>query len=155
MLDFGVLWMNARNLSYISKFNNRKWTRLADDKLRTKRFFEQRWIPVPRTLGTIKTYDQVWSFDFWSLPTDEFIIKPARGSRWRGIYRVKYLPWDESQGEQLVQKPQTLWGRIQQTINQFLPWDPFQTSQFPTDRYKISWEIVSDVTFRRYLLPIK
>lgn len=141
MLNFGILGMNARNLSYIKKFNTKKAIRLADNKLKTKRFVQARWIPVPRTFDVIKTPEQLWRYDFARLPTNEFIIKPAKGSRWRGIYRVKHMP------QQAPEQPiksffEHLEGKLQ------------RISPTPYDTYRVSWQDLDDTTFRRYLLDI-
>jgi len=145
MLDFWILWMNARNISYIGKFNDKRWIRLANDKQRTKRFLQARWIPVPTTFDVIKTHDELWSYDFSKLPVDEFIIKPAKWSRWRWIYRVKYL-WEDHENEHAVFSPSTV----------FSPFEKIFTKQSPfaDHKFKVSGKIIDDTTLRRYLLDI-
>jgi len=91
MLNFWILWINARNLHYIGKHNPVKSVRLADNKITTKKFLTERWIPLPETYAVIQSRSELATFDFSSLPHTYFIIKPARGSRWRGIFRVKKL----------------------------------------------------------------
>lgn len=91
MFDFGILGINARNLQYIRKFNPEKAVRLADNKIRTKEFLSARGIPVPTTYGVIDTRQELAEFDFNTIPHEEFIIKPARGSRGRGVFRVRKL----------------------------------------------------------------
>jgi len=145
MLDFGVLWMNARNISYIGKFNDRKWIRLANDKQRTKRFLQARWIPVPTTFDVIKTYEDLWSYDFSQLPVDEFIIKPAKWSRWRGIYRVKFL-WENYEDETSIFSPSVVLSPFEKLFS--------KQSPYAHHKYKISGKIIDDATFRRYLLDI-
>jgi len=140
MLDFGILGMNARNLQYIKKFNPLKAIRLADNKFRTKRFLWQRWIPVPETYDIIKNRDQLYAYDFSSLPCDDFIVKPVRWSRWRWIYRVKTL-----------ENTPEVW-----YLDKLSMFDVLFTKHSPyVDQwYKISWEYVNDTTYRRFLLDI-
>lgn len=135
---FWILWMNARNLLYIKKFNQKKAIRLADDKLKTKRFMEERGIPVPVTYDVIRTTEQLWKYDFSSLPVDERIIKPTKWSRWRWIYRVKRVEWEDSPSE----KSSLFSKRLS------------RQSPFSWKKYKVSWSIISDTTLRRYLLDI-
>lgn len=135
---FWILWINARNLLYIKKFNPKKAIRLADDKLKTKRFMEQRGIPVPWTYDVIRTTEQLWKYDFSSLPVDEWIIKPTKWSRGRGIYRVKRVESDDI--------PQETPSRFSKRIS--------RQSPFSWQKYKVSGSIISDTTLRRYLLDI-
>ena len=80
MLNRGVLGINARNLSYIKKFNWKKEIRLANDKLATKKFLSERWIPFAKTYEVIKDRKQLFNIDFWKLPSKDFVIKPNRWS---------------------------------------------------------------------------
>ena len=145
MLDFGILWMNARNLSYIRKLNDKKGIRLADNKEKTKRFLQARWIPVPTTYDIIKNHDQLRSYDFNKLPVKDFIIKPMRWSRWRGIYRVKNLGLIQNSDPSLFSPSSVL-----------NPFEKIFTKQSPyiDNKYKVSWSVIDDTTFRRYLLDI-
>ncbi len=89
MLDFGILWMNARNLLYIKKFNPKKAIRLADNKFKTKQFLSARGIPVPQTFALIKNRQELFDFNRKSLPEKEFVIKPNKGSKGEGIMVVE------------------------------------------------------------------
>ena len=91
MFDFWILWMNARNLKYIKKFNPKRAVRLADNKLKTKKFLAERWIPVPQTYAVIKSRRELFNFDWTSLPEKEFVIKPNKWSKGQGIMIVKML----------------------------------------------------------------
>jgi hypothetical protein len=54
----------------------------------------------------IKNRTELIQFDFFSIPNTYFIIKPARGSRGRGIFRVKKNKEDatfEVQGKDIEQ----------------------------------------------------
>ncbi len=91
MFDFWILSMNERNLNYIKKLNPKSSINLADNKIETKMFLEERWIWVPKTLAVISSKKQLSSFDLKSLKEDYFVIKPVFWSRWQGILIVKNL----------------------------------------------------------------
>lgn len=88
MFDFGILWLNARNILYIKKFNDKKAIRLADNKIKTKEFLQSRSIPVGRTFANISSKEQLDQFDFSKIPSDYFVIKPNKGSQGKGIQIV-------------------------------------------------------------------
>lgn len=142
MFDFGILGMNARNLQYIKKRNPRKAIRLADNKLKTKEFLSARGIPVPQTYGHIKTASELATFDFSGLPQDDFIIKPNKGSRGRGIYRV-HLAEQTTPIEVLETK-----------LNRWDRWSLRATSPHHHQRYRVSGKTIDDTTLRRYLTDI-
>ena len=141
MFDFGILWINARNLQYIKKFNPKKAIRLADNKYKTKRFLSARWIPVPETYDIIKDRKQLYAYDFSKLPVDDFIVKPVRGSRGRGIYRVK------------LEKEKLEAGFLESlSFDKIL--SPLSVNASTSCRYKISWKYIDDASFRRHLVDI-
>lgn len=142
MFDFGILWMNARNLQYIKKRNPRKAIRLADNKLKTKEFLSARWIPVPQTYGHIKTASELATFDFSALPQDDFIVKPNKGSRGRWIYRVHLAEQNTPIDEPAPSHPR----RARWSLN--------KPSHQHDQRYRVSWKTIEDVTLRRYLTDI-
>lgn len=82
-----ILGMNARNLDYVRPFNHAKGKRIADQKLLCKRVLAKKSIPVPKLIGTIKTYQDIEQFDWASLP-DSFALKPNRGFGGEGILVV-------------------------------------------------------------------
>lgn len=108
MFNFWILGINARNLHYVGKHNPAKAVRLADNKITTKQFMAERGIPVPETYAVIKNQSELAAFDFFSLPQTSFIIKPARWSRWRGIFRVEQ---NKTQETFLVQ-----WKEIEESL---------------------------------------
>lgn len=55
----GILGMNARNLSYIYKYNSQAHKRFADDKIFTKQFLESRGIGVAKLFHVISDYKQL------------------------------------------------------------------------------------------------
>lgn len=85
--DKGILGLNARNLEYIRPYNKKKTIKLADDKLKTKKFLSARGIPVPKLYGAIRTKEDLSKFDFGSLP-NSFIIKPNHGFGGEGIIPI-------------------------------------------------------------------
>ncbi len=94
--DKGVLGLNARNLLYIRPYNKKKTIKLADDKLKTKKFLSARGIPVPKLYASIKTKQDLEKFDFKSLP-NSFILKPNHGYGGEGI-----IPIISKRGENFI-----------------------------------------------------
>ncbi len=78
MLDFGILGMNARNLYFIKKFNDRKSVLLADNKIKTKEFLSSRGIPVGTNYAIIPSKKALDQFSFEQIFEDDFVIKPNR-----------------------------------------------------------------------------
>lgn len=83
----GLLGINARNLLYIRPYNFKKAIKLADDKIKTKRFLAARDIPVPKLYGLIKDHKEIEKFDFGSLP-NSFVLKPNHGFGGDGIIPI-------------------------------------------------------------------
>ncbi len=77
--------MNARNLLYIKKFNDKKASSLADSKIKTKTYLSARGVPFAETYALIRSKSELQSWDFDHLPGDHFVIKPNEGSKWEGI----------------------------------------------------------------------
>lgn len=94
--DKGVLGLNARNLEYIRPYNRSKTIKMADDKLKSKKFLSARGIPVPKLYSVIKTKQELEKFDFSSLPSS-FILKPNHGYGGEGI-----IPIISKRGDQFV-----------------------------------------------------
>lgn len=100
----GILGINARNLLYIKPYNPEKAIKLADDKIKTKRFLSSRAVPVPKLINTIKNREELDKFDFDSLPS-AFVLKPNCGFGGEGIIpiankRDKY--WVTVNGEKIT-----------------------------------------------------
>jgi alpha-L-glutamate ligase-like protein/uncharacterized protein (TIGR02421 family) len=83
----GILGINARNLLYIKAYNPKKAIKLADNKLKTKKFLEARGVPVPKLINSISTREDAEKFDFDSLP-NSFVIKPNFGFGGEGIIPI-------------------------------------------------------------------
>jgi len=81
----GILGMNRRNHSYISRYNPRRLYPLVDDKLKTKRIAMASGVAVPELIGTISEQHAVQRIADMVNDRPGFCIKPARGSGGRGI----------------------------------------------------------------------
>jgi len=101
--DKGILGLNSRNLEYIRPYNKKKTIKLADDKIKTKKFLSARGIPVPKLYGTIKSKQELEKFDFNSLP-NSFVLKPNYGFGGEGIIPIsgkRGKQWITSSGKKL------------------------------------------------------
>ncbi|WP_051687001.1 alpha-L-glutamate ligase-like protein [Microbulbifer sp. HZ11] len=81
----GVLGMNARNVHYIARYNDRDKYPIVDDKLNTKRQAKRYRIPVPELIAAFETQPSRTRVMEVIEPLDKFVIKPARGSGGKGI----------------------------------------------------------------------
>ncbi|PSJ45997.1 alpha-L-glutamate ligase-like protein [Zobellella taiwanensis] len=81
----GIMGMNRRNISYISRYNPRRLYPLVDNKLKTKQIALDAGVTVPELVGVIEFQHQV--SHLWELVKDwpGFCIKPAKGSGGKGI----------------------------------------------------------------------
>ncbi|NNC99892.1 MAG: alpha-L-glutamate ligase-like protein [Gammaproteobacteria bacterium] len=81
----GILGMNQRNCSYISRYNNRSLFPNVDNKLKTKTLALDHDIAVPDLIGIIRYQHDVE--DVFDILKDHngFCIKPAKGSGGKGI----------------------------------------------------------------------
>lgn len=147
MLDFGILWNNARNLLYIKKFNDKKSIRLANNKIKTKSFLSARWIPFAKTYAIIKDRKELFNIDFSKLQSKEFVIKPNKWSKWKWIYITKFLWTIESEK---YTKPKNILDKTKNLINKTA--DKIQNLPNFPHFYEIWWEMIDDNTFRRYIL---
>ena len=84
----GILGMNRRNVAYISRYNDRRYFPLVDDKLTTKELAERAGLAVPRLLGVIDTQHDIEQLKDSVHDLDQFVIKPAQGSGGKGILVV-------------------------------------------------------------------
>lgn len=81
--------MNARNFLYIRRYNKPSAKRLADDKLETKKKLIEHNLSSPTLFASFYDRDQIREFDWTTLPTNGFVIKPARGYGGSGILPIK------------------------------------------------------------------
>jgi len=142
--DKGLLGINARNLLYIRPFNPKKAIKLADDKIKTKKFLSARGIPVPKLLGVIKDPKELEKYDFNSLPAS-FVVKPNKGFGGEGIIPIidkKGNIFTKSGGDQM-----TL-GEIKAHIRDIL--DGSYAISGTTDYAFFEQRIISDERIGRY-----
>lgn len=149
MLNFGILGINARNLHYIRKHNPAKRIRLADNKITTKKFLSERSIPVPTTYGIIKDRKELMQFDFSTIPASQFIIKPARWSRGRGVFCVKKVKHHEPTLLLETWFAEVMWWK------KWLWWytDP-EKSETISQRFEVDGKIISDRLLKTYCVDI-
>lgn len=81
----GILGMNGRNISYIGRFNPRRYYPLVDNKVLTKEAARRNDIPVPELYGTVERQYQVKRLVAALEAHESFVIKPAQGSGGKGI----------------------------------------------------------------------
>jgi len=80
-----VLSMNRRNLNYIYPHNARADYPIADDKVRTKRLLQRAGVPLAKTHIVYEHFYQLRHLPRDLSALNEFVIKPASGSRGGGI----------------------------------------------------------------------
>ncbi|HEX7031095.1 MAG TPA: alpha-L-glutamate ligase-like protein [Gammaproteobacteria bacterium] len=88
LADMGIMGMNQRNISYISRYNSRQLYPLVDDKLRTKRLAIENGVATPKLLGTVDNQHDVMKVRDFISGLGGFCIKPAKGSSGKGILVV-------------------------------------------------------------------
>lgn len=84
----GILGMNARNVSYIARYNERHLFPLVDNKLKTKEAARRHGIRVPDLYGVIRYTGDLRNLGNLLGPLDGFAVKPLRGSGGKGIIIV-------------------------------------------------------------------
>jgi alpha-L-glutamate ligase-like protein len=85
MREIGILGMNARNVAYIARYNERSLFPLVDDKLKTKERAKKFGIRVPDLYGTVKYTGDLVNLEAMLDPLEGFAVKPLRGSGGKGI----------------------------------------------------------------------
>ena len=86
----GILGMNRRNHSYISRYNPRGRYPLVDDKLKTKQLALASGVAIPKLIGTISEHHEVSMLASMVRNRPGFCIKPARGSGGKGVLLVTH-----------------------------------------------------------------
>lgn len=150
--DFWILGINARNLKYIKKFNPKKAIRLADNKLKTKNFLSQRWIPVPQTYGIIKNRRELFNFDWNALPDEEFVIKPNKWSKGKGIMIVKKL--DSLEDNKESWKDFLIWRYLKSIWKFWKGWENNLEHSQESLRFKVGKDILTYNDFVRRLIDV-
>ena len=85
MRQAGILGMNARNVGYIARYNERHLYPLVDDKLKTKEAARKYGIRVPDLFGVVRYTGDLVNLETMLDPLDGFAVKPLRGSGGKGI----------------------------------------------------------------------
>jgi alpha-L-glutamate ligase-like protein len=81
----GVLNMNKRNISYIGRYNPRKYYKRVDDKLITKQLALANDIAVPDLIGVVREQHEIIEILEMVKGRNGFVIKPSKGSGGKGI----------------------------------------------------------------------
>jgi len=103
----GLLGMNARNINYISRYNDRSFFPLVDNKLKTKQLIKKHGLQAPELYGYIQYQGEIKNI-LDVLPKGKgFVIKPARGSGGKGILVINSREGDcfiKPSGEKLTEQ---------------------------------------------------
>ncbi len=81
----GIIGMNARNVSYIARYNKRSLYPLVDDKFETKRVAREHAVPAPELYGLIRYQHELKGLAKMLEPYSQFVVKPSQGSAGKGI----------------------------------------------------------------------
>ncbi len=86
--SLGIMGMNRRNISYISRYNDRSLYPLVDNKLKTKRLALEHGVRTPDLLGVVDSQHGVSGLEGLLASLSSFCMKPAKGSGGKGILVV-------------------------------------------------------------------
>ncbi|MHA7815400.1 MAG: alpha-L-glutamate ligase-like protein [Pseudohaliea sp.] len=86
---YGMLGMNARNLDFVQRYNERSHFPLVDDKLRTKLLAEEHGVPTPSLRLVLRAQHQVGRVGSRLEALEGFAMKPAKGSGGKGIWVIR------------------------------------------------------------------
>lgn len=89
-----ILGINARNRNFSYVYNSPKGKSIASSKLKTKKYLKLAGVPIPKVYAKFKNIDDVWNFNWESLP-ESFALKPNRGLGGEGIIVVKKKAKDQ------------------------------------------------------------
>ena len=106
MAHDGVVGMNQRNISYISRYNKRSLYPLVDNKLMTKHIAVEHKVNTPKLIGAIRDQHDIQNLLQILGTASEFCIKPAQGSGGKGRLVIKDRNMDtghfiKSSGEEM------------------------------------------------------
>ncbi len=85
----GIIGMNARNVSYIARYNERALYPNVDDKYITKKLAKEHHLQTPELYGLIRYQHEVKHLEKTLNPYDSFVIKPSKGSEGKGILIIR------------------------------------------------------------------
>lgn len=147
----GVLWQNARNLLYIQSENFSHYKRLADSKLRTKKFLSSHWVAVPQTFAIIRNSKEL-SQELINSLEPPFVIKPNNGYGWKGILIIQEKRADTSfvTNSNEVITPKQLYQHCIRIIDWFFSLSWKRDSIFIEKKIELSQEIA---LLGKYWLP--
>lgn len=91
----GILGMNARNVSYIARYNDRTAYPLVDDKLKTKLLAQEFDIKTPKLRQVVRQQHEISHFSEMAMDLAGFAIKPSKGSGGKGITVIQYRDNDQ------------------------------------------------------------
>jgi alpha-L-glutamate ligase-like protein len=100
----GILGMNRRNIAYISRYNDRQFFPLVDNKLTTKLVARQAGLAVPNLIGVVRTQHEIAGVEDNLRGLNEFVAKPAQGSGGKGILVIidhENDSYQKASGEQI------------------------------------------------------
>ena len=147
----GVLGQNARNLLYIQSENFSHYKRLADSKLRTKKFLASHWVAVPQTIAIIKNSQEL-SLDLVASLEPPFVVKPNNGYGGKGILIIQEKQADNSfvTNTQEVMSPKQLYQHCVRIIDGFFSLSGKRDSIFIEKKIELNQEIA---LLWKYWLP--
>ncbi len=85
----GIIGMNARNVSYIARYNDRALYPHVDDKYETKKLAREHQLQTPALYGLIRYQHELKHLEKILNPYDSFVIKPSKGSEGKGILIIR------------------------------------------------------------------
>ncbi|EED34191.1 putative alpha-L-glutamate ligase [Luminiphilus syltensis NOR5-1B] len=85
---FGMLGINARNLDFIGRYNQREQYPLVDNKLKTKMIAQEHQLAVPALRFSLTQQHDVEATIQQLDTMSGFAMKPAKGSGGRGIWVI-------------------------------------------------------------------
>ncbi len=84
----GILGMNRRNVGYISRYNDRRYFPMVDNKLTTKQVVAEAGLAAPNLIKVVNTQHDIERVQEDLAELGEFVAKPAQGSGGKGILVV-------------------------------------------------------------------
>lgn len=114
----GVLNMNNRNISYIGRYNQRKFYKRVDDKLITKQLALANNIAVPDLIGVVQQQHDIELIPAMVADKTGFVIKPAKGSGGKGILvvtRVEQGRYYKANGQEVT--PNEIYRHVSNTLS--------------------------------------
>ncbi len=97
-----VLGINRRNIDYIYKYNERKYYKMADDKLVSKELLEKHGFPTPKLIKAYRYFFELKNIAQDLHNQSGFAMKPAKGKGGSGILimdEFRDAKWITSSGE--------------------------------------------------------